>query len=80
MIGRFACQSYVDFNPGQCMNIDKEILSQKLILRNSFWSVKVPQEIPDEVLIEKNLIYLDLEDINQLFKLFSLKKNKTGMA
>jgi len=58
------------------MNSDRKILSQKLIRRNSFWSVKVPQEIPDDVLIEKTLIYLDLEDINQLFKLFSIKKIK----
>ncbi len=29
------------------MNIDKEILSKKLIERNSFWSVKINQEIPD---------------------------------
>jgi len=58
------------------MNIDKEILSQKLIQRNSFWSVKIPPEIPDDVLIEKTLIYLDLEDINQLFRLFSFKKIK----
>ena len=58
------------------MNNNREILSQKLIQRNSFWSVKLPQEIPDDVLIEKTLIYLDLEDINQLFRLFSLKKIK----
>jgi hypothetical protein len=58
------------------MNSNREILNQKLIQRNSFWSVKIPQEIPDDVLIEKTLIYLDLEDINQLFKLFSFKKIK----
>ncbi len=56
------------------MNSDREILSQKLIQRNSFWSVKIPREIPDDILIEKTLIYLDIEDINQLFKLFSFKK------
>jgi len=58
------------------MNNDKEILRQKLIERNSFWSVKVPQEIPDDILIEKTLIYLDLEDINRLFTLFPTKKIK----
>lgn len=58
------------------MNADKELLSQKLIQRNSFWSVKIPREIPDDILIEKTLIYLDIEDINQLFKLFSFKKIK----
>ena len=58
------------------MNSNRKILRQKLIRRNSFWSVKVPQEIPDDVLIEKTLIYLDIEDINQLFELFSFKKIK----
>lgn len=58
------------------MNNDREILSQKLIACNSFWSFKIPQEIPDDVLIEKTLIYLDLEDINKLFTLFSSKKIK----
>lgn len=58
------------------MNCDREILSQKLIGCNSFWSVKIPREIPDDVLIEKTLIYLDLEDINKLFTLFSSKKIK----
>jgi len=58
------------------MNSDREILIQKLIGCNSFWSFKIPQEIPDDVLIEKTLIYLDLEDINLLFTLFSSKKIK----
>lgn len=58
------------------MNSDREILKQKLIACNSFWSVKIPPEIPDDVLIEKTLIYLDLEDINKLFTLFSSKKIK----
>lgn len=58
------------------MSNDREQLSQKLIRRNSFWSVKVPLEIPDDILIEKTLIYLDLEDINRLFRLFSSKKIK----
>lgn len=58
------------------MNSDREILSQKLIRRNTFWSFKAPQEIPDDILIEKTLIYLDIEDINQLFKLFPSKKIK----
>jgi len=58
------------------MNGNREILSQKLFAYNSFWSFKIPQEIPDDVLIEKTLIYLDLEDINKLFTLFSSKKIK----
>jgi len=58
------------------MNIDREMLSKKLIERNSFWSVKIPQEIPDDILIEKTLIYLDIEDINKLFTLYPPKKIK----
>jgi hypothetical protein len=60
------------------MNIDKEILCKKLIERNSFWSYKIQQDtlIPDEIIIEKTLIYLDIEDINKLFKLFPYKKIK----
>ncbi len=50
------------------MNADKEILSKKLIERNCFWSFNMSQEtpIPDDILIEKTLIYLDIEDINKL--------------
>lgn len=60
------------------MNIDKEILSKKLIERNSFWSYKVCQDtpIPDDILIEKTLIYLDIDDINKLFTLFPYKRIK----
>ena len=50
---------------------EREILRKKLLAFNRFWSFKVPQEIPDDVLIEKTLIYLDLVDINRLFTLFS---------
>jgi len=58
------------------MNINKEILRKKLIERNSFWSIKINQEIPDEILIEKTLIYLDIEDINILFTLYPPKQIK----
>jgi hypothetical protein len=60
------------------MNIEKEILRNKLIERNSFWSYKIEQDmpIPDDILIEKTLIYLDIEDINKLFELFPYRKIK----
>lgn len=60
------------------MNIDKDILSKKLIERNSFWSYKMHLDtpIPDDILIEKTLIYLDLDDINILFNLFPNRKIK----
>ncbi|MDP2334984.1 MAG: hypothetical protein Q8N05_00750 [Bacteroidota bacterium] len=70
--------SKVAVNPRPSMNIDKEILSKKLIERNCFWSYKMRQDtpIPDDILIEKTLIYLDLDDINKLFKLFPNRKIK----
>lgn len=60
------------------MEIEKEILSKKLIERNSFWSFDMPQDtpIPDDILIEKTLIYLDIDDINKLFNLFPSRKIK----
>lgn len=60
------------------MNKEKEILSKKLIERNSFWSYNMLQEtqVPDDVLIEKTLIYLDIDDINKLFAIYPYKKIK----
>ena len=34
-------------------------------------------EIPDDILIEKTLIYLDVEDINRLFMIYPSKKIKS---
>jgi hypothetical protein len=60
------------------MNDGKKILSQKLIAQNRFWSYEIKPDtmIPDEVLIEKTLLYLDLDDIDCLFKLFPSAKIK----
>ena len=56
----------------------RQILSKKLIDRKVFWSfnLKPSIEIPDDILIEKCLIYLDIEDINQLFILYPKDKIK----
>ena len=42
------------------------------------WSYDVAsiQDIPDEVLIELVMLYLDIEEIDMLFKIFSYKKMK----
>ena len=73
------CEFHVTFK-NNClhMNNDKEILSKKLIDRNSFWSFKMSLDtpIPDDILIEKTLIYLDIEDINKLFAIFPYKRIK----
>ena len=60
------------------MENEKLILTKNLIERNSFWSYEVCQNtpIPDDILIEKTLIYLDIDDINKLFTLFPRKRIK----
>ena len=57
----------------------REILCNKLIDRKGFWSFNMQpgMDIPEDILIEKSLIYLDIEDINRLFVLFPSKKIKT---
>lgn len=53
-------------------------LISKLALGNRFWSYDVHKSkmIPDEVLIEKTLLYLDIDDINLLFATYPYKKIK----
>lgn len=60
------------------MQTIKEQLSKKLIERNRFWSYNLHPHtvIPDDILIEKTLLYLDIDDINQLFVSFPYKKIK----
>ncbi|GAB1415570.1 hypothetical protein MASR2M117_09760 [Paludibacter sp.] len=55
------------------MNQLKSILFDKLKDVNAFWSfnAKSINNIPDEILIEKTLIHLDMDDINLLFKMYS---------
>ena len=56
----------------------KEILIKKLKAKNCFWSFDIHSGllILDDILIEKNLLYLDIEDINILFKLYPYSKIK----
>ena len=56
----------------------KEQLFEKLVKHNSFWSFDM-QHLPlaaDDIFIEKTLLYLDIEDINMLFKIYPYKKIK----
>ena len=50
----------------------------KLKQEHCFWSYNESSvnEVSDEILIEKTLLHLDLEEINQLFQIFSFKKIK----
>ena len=53
-------------------------LEKKLIKKNAFWSYDKSSivVIPDDVLIEKVLLHLDIEDVQALFYLFSKKEIK----
>lgn len=56
-------------------DILKVQLVDKLIMNRVFWSyadVKA-DDISDDILIEKVLIYLDIEDINSLFLIYPYK-------
>ena len=52
----------------------RDSLIRKLQRGHVFWSYGKPSRINDDILIEKTLIHLDLEDINQLFLLFPKEK------
>lgn len=61
------------------MKVDvRQQLFRKLKKENCFWSYDSSKmkTISDESLIEHVLLYLDIEDINQLFPLFGYKKVK----
>lgn len=55
--------------------IKQELLS-KLKQEHCFWSYDEAsiKDIPDDMLIEKTLLHLDLDEINQLFLIYPLKK------
>lgn len=62
------------------MSIDaiKQELLSKLKQEHCFWSYNENsiKDIPDDMLIEKTLLHLDLEEINQLFQIYPFKKIK----
>ena len=51
-------------------------LEKKLLKLNALWSYDLPAnlEIPDDVLIEKVLLHLDLDEVKTLFVLFEKQK------
>lgn len=53
-------------------------LLQKLKAENCFWSYNSDsvKDVPDDILIEKTLVYLDIPEIDTLFQLFPFKKIK----
>ncbi len=57
----------------------KSNLLAKLKQEHCFWSFNeesVGSNVPDDILIEKTLVYLDLEEIDQLFLIYSFGKVK----
>lgn len=53
-------------------------LTEKLKQGHCFWSFneEAIKEVPDDILIEKTLLHLDMEEIKQLFLLYPFKKIK----
>ena len=56
----------------------KQTLLEKLKQEHCFWSYNESsiKEIPDDLLIEKTLLHLDLDEINLLFQIYSYRKIK----
>lgn len=52
------------------MDKDRQILFEKLKKKNTFWSSRDVNEINDDLLIEKVMLMLDLDEINILFKMY----------
>lgn len=46
--------------------------------QNRYWSFDMRNDthVPDDILIEKTLLYLDIDDINLLFNIYPYKKIK----
>jgi hypothetical protein len=59
------------------LSLKSELLA-KLKQEHCFWSYNIDsiKDISDEMLIEKTLLYLDIEEINQLFTIFPYNKIK----
>lgn len=69
-------QRYVDMSE-QLSNI-KSILIERLKQQHCLWSYENDSvhDIPDDVLVELVMLFLDIEEINLLFQLYGYKKVK----
>lgn len=56
----------------------REELVRQLIKENCLWSYDTSSitDLPDDLLVEKVLVYLDLDEIKQLFKILPFKTIK----
>lgn len=54
----------------------KDELCRKLLKKNAFWSydIKSIDEIPDDEVIEKSFIVLDMDDIDMMFEIYPRKQ------
>lgn len=59
-------------------NLTSKDILQKLKAEHCFWSYSEDsvKNVPDDILIEKTLVYLDLPEIDSLFKIYPYKKVK----
>lgn len=57
---------------------EKQAIEKRLKDEHCFWSYDMDSinDIPDDILIEKTLVYLDIDDIDSLFTLYPYKKVK----
>ena len=65
------------FALGMKEDIRKQLF-RKLKKENAFWSYDIDsiKDVPDGLLVELVMLYLDIEDIDKLFDLFSYKQVK----
>ena len=56
----------------------KNVLTNELKQGNCFWSYDESSidDVPNDMLIEKTLVYLDLKEIDMLFQIYSYKQIK----
>lgn len=56
----------------------KQYLIKRLKDANAFWSYDQDsiKDVPDNILVESVMLYLDLDDINKLFDLYSFRQVK----
>lgn len=52
------------------MDNNRQILLGKLRKKNAFWSYNDIRDVNDDLLIEKVMLMLDIDDIYRLFKIF----------
>ena len=53
------------------MDSSRQILFEKLRKKSAFWSYRNVNEISDDLLIEKVMLMLDIDDINILLKIYN---------